>query len=98
MEENKNILDKWFEFREEELETLTGEDKKHLYYFENHAEAVLNCVNEEMYKFTKKELDNLEQEILASTGHFNRKYYMAGFMDVVKNMKKKMKKVRNCLL
>lgn len=83
MEENKNVLDKWFEFREEELETLTGDDKKHLYYFEKHAEVVLNCVDAEMYDFAKEELNELELEILDSTEHFNRKYYMASFRDAV---------------
>lgn len=83
MEENKNVLDKWFEFREAELESLTGDDKEHLYYFEKHTDAVLNCVDGEMYEFAKEELDKLEQEILDSTEHFNKKYYMAGFRDAV---------------
>lgn len=88
MEENKNALDKWLEFREEELETLTGDDKEHLYYFERHADAILNCVDGEMYKFAEEELDKLEQEILDSTEHFNRKYYMVGFRDAMETLRK----------
>lgn len=83
MEENKNVLDKWFEFREDELENLTGDDKEHLYYFEKHADVVLNCVDGEMYDFAKEELNKLEKEILDSTEYFNRKYYMAGFRDAM---------------
>ena len=60
MEDNKNVFNKWFEFRVEELETLNGDDKKHLYYFEKHEEAILNCVDGEMYEFAKEELDKLE--------------------------------------
>lgn len=84
MEDEKNVLEKWLEFREEELETgLSKEDKKHMYDFEKCADMVLNCVDGDMYNFVKKELDKLEENILDSIGHFNRKYYMAGFNDAL---------------
>ena len=81
MEEKKDLLEKWLEFREEELECgPSTEDKKHMYDFEKCADMVLNCI---MYNFAKKELDKLEENILDSMGHFNRKYYMAGFSDAL---------------
>lgn len=84
MEEKKNLLEKWLEFREEELETgLSKEDKKHMYDFEKCANMVLNYVNGDMYNFAKKELDKLESDVLDSMGYFNRKYYMAGFSDAL---------------
>ncbi|MCI8362856.1 MAG: hypothetical protein HFJ41_07070 [Clostridia bacterium] len=84
MEEKKNVLEKRLEFREEELESgLSKEDKKHMYDFEKCADMVLNCVDGDMYNFAKKELDKLEGDVLDSMGHFNRKYYMAGFSDAV---------------
>lgn len=84
MEKKKNILEKWFEFREEDLECgLSNDDKKHMYDFEKCADMVLNCVNGEMYEFTKKEMDKLEEDILDSLQYFNKKYYMAGFMDAL---------------
>ena len=84
MEEKENLLEKWLEFREEELESgLSKEDKKHMYYFEKCADMVLNCIDGDMYNFAKKELDKLEENILDSMGHFNRKYYMAGFSDAL---------------
>lgn len=84
MEEKKNLLEKWFEFREDELECgLSKEDKKHMYDFEKCADMVLNCVNGEMYEFTKKEMDKLGEDILDSLQYFNKKYYMAGFMDAL---------------
>ncbi len=80
MEVEKNVLEKWLEFREEELECgLSKEDKKHMYDFEKCADMVLNCVDGDMYNFVKKELDKLESDVLDSMVHFNRKYYMAGF-------------------
>lgn len=84
MEDEKNVLEKWLKFREEELECrLSKEDKKHMYDFEKCADMVLNCVDGDMYSFTKKELDKLEEDILDSMAHFNRKYYMAGFSDAL---------------
>ena len=83
MEEKRNLLEKWLEFREDELETLSDNDKKHMYDFEKCADMVLNCVDGEMYDFAKKELDKLEEDILDSLQHFNKKYYMAGFSDVL---------------
>ena len=84
MEDEKNVLEKWLKFREEELECgLSKEDKKHMYDFEKCTDMVLNCVDGEMYDFDKKELDKLEEDILDSMGHFNRKYYMAGFSDAL---------------
>lgn len=43
----------------------------------------LNCIDGDMYNFAKKELDKLENDVLDSMGHFNRKYYMAGFSDAL---------------
>ena len=41
MEEKKDLLEKWLEFREEELEWgLSKEDKKHMYDFEKCADMV----------------------------------------------------------
>ena len=36
-----------------------------------------------MYNFAKEELDKLENDVLDSMGHFNRKCYMAGFCDAL---------------
>lgn len=84
MEKKKNVLERWFEFREEELECgLSKEDKKHMYDFEKCVDMVLNCIDGDMYNFAKKELDKLENDVLNSMEHFNRKYYMAGFSDAL---------------
>lgn len=83
MEEKRNLLEKWLEFREDELETLSGDDKKHMFNFENCVDMILNCVNRDMYDSIKKELDKLERDVLDSIEHFNRKYYMAGFSDAL---------------
>lgn len=83
MEEKKNLLEKWLEFREDELETLTGDDKKYMFDFESCIDMILNCIDGKMYDSVKKELDKLESDVLDSLKHFNRKYYMAGFSDAL---------------
>ena len=94
MEKKKNVLERWLEFREEELECgLSKEDKKHMYDFEKCADMVLNCVDGEMYDFAKKELDKLEEDVLDSLQHFNKKYYMAGFSDALEIILKMNKKL-----
>ena len=55
MEKKKNVLERWFEFREEELECgLSKEDKKHMYDFEKCVDMVLNCIDGDMYNFAKE--------------------------------------------
>lgn len=83
MEEKKNLLEKWLEFREDELETLSSDDKKHMFNFEKCVDMILNCVDGEIHDSFKKELDKLESDVLDSIEHFNRKYYMAGFSDAL---------------
>lgn len=84
MKNNKNVLNKWFEYREEELETnLSQEDKKYAYYFEKHRNAILNCVNKEVSELINSELDKLQEDVVKSLMYFNRKYYMGGFRDAV---------------
>lgn len=77
------MLERWLEFREEELETLSSDDKKHMYDFEKCTDLLLNCVGGDMYDFAKKELDKLAEDVLDSMGHFNKKYYMTGFSDAL---------------
>ena len=89
MEDNKNILERWFEFREEELESgLTKEDKNYMYDFERCTNTILEIVNGEIYNSVRKELDKLEEDILRSMEHFNKKYYIAGFMDALEMLLK----------
>lgn len=83
MEEKRNLLEKWLEFREDELETLSGDDKKHMFDFERCVDMILNCVDEDMHDSVKKELDKLENDVLDSIEHFNRKYYITGFSDAL---------------
>ena len=55
MEEKKDLLEKWLEFREEELEAgLSKEDKKHMYDFEKCADMVLNCQMEKCIILLRK--------------------------------------------
>ena len=54
-EVNENdILKEWLEFREEELSTLTEEDKKHWIYFEEISKKILDITPIQNLKFVKK--------------------------------------------
>ncbi len=89
MEKEKNVLEKWFKFREEELEVeLNEEDKNHIYDFEKCVNVILTCIDGDKHKFTKEKLDKLEEEILDSFHYFNRKYYTTGFRDALDIMLK----------
>ncbi|MCI9015986.1 MAG: hypothetical protein HFJ53_02305 [Clostridia bacterium] len=62
-----------------------------MYNFEKCADMVLNWVDGEMYNFVKQELDKLENDVLDSMGHFNRKYYREGFnnaLEIILNISK----------
>lgn len=47
MNDYEKLLDKCFQFREEELESnLNEEDKKYFYCFVEHRNNILNCIGE----------------------------------------------------
>lgn len=84
MDDYENLLDKWFQFREEELESnLNEEDKKYSYCFVEHRNNILNCIGEEIQNLVNNELDKLERQVMNSIDYFNKKYYVTGFKDVI---------------
>lgn len=62
---------------------LTKEEKNYMYDFERCTNNILEIVDSEIYDYIRKELDKLEEQILRSMEHFNKKYYMVGFMDAL---------------
>jgi len=86
---NKNLdietfLDKWLEFREEDLSILSFDDKKHIIYFDEHSEEIIKNVADINKKFVKKHLCELDNEFADYTAYWNRKYYKNGFKDALK--------------
>lgn len=75
------LIDKWIDFREEELSILSFDDKKHIVYFDEHSEKILQNVANINKKFVKKQLFELDNEFADYTSYWNRKYYKNGFKD-----------------
>ena len=59
-DKSKKLLKEWLEFREEELSTLTEEDKKHWIYFEEISKKILDITPIQNIKFVKKQLEQLD--------------------------------------
>ena len=78
-----NIIDKWIDFREEELSILSFDDKKHIIYFDKHSENILKNVASSNKKFVRKELFELDNEFADYTSYWNKKYYKNGFKDAM---------------
>ena len=79
--ENKNILDKWHEFRAEDLARLDLEDKEHLPHFDKHSKNILNNLSIENRVYISNELEKLSDEYLSYASYFMDKYYKHGFRD-----------------
>lgn len=55
--ENKNILDKWLEFRAEDLARLDLNDKEHLPHFDKHSKNILDNLSDENHSYISNELE-----------------------------------------
>ena len=47
LKENKNILDKWLEFRVEDLAMIDAKDKRHLPHIDKYPKNILDNTNNE---------------------------------------------------
>lgn len=85
MELDKNniqsLIDRWLEFREEDLSHLSDNDKKNLIQFDKFVNEILIYVPDDKKESIKKELENLYSFFMDSFSYFNRKYYKCGFKD-----------------
>ena len=85
MEFNKNnvkdIIDEWFECREESIAHLTPEDKKHLINFDKHADNIIKNVLPKNKKYVKSQLNSLFDKFMDYVSYWNEKYYMTGFVN-----------------
>ena len=84
-EESENLLEKWLEFREEDLCRLTSdEDRKHHIYFEEISKRILKCIPKENRKYVQKQLQLLDKNFMDYITYWNAKYYRNGFCDAIK--------------
>ncbi len=80
------FINKWINFREEELSYLTTEDKKHLIEFDDHTSKILKNVSDINKAFVTNELTELDNEFADYVTYWNRKYYENGFKDAFRIM------------
>ncbi len=88
MELNKNkmkeLIDSWYEFRDEEISTLTcEEDRNHHIYIDEIFEKVLRNVPDTNKKYVKKQLEQLDHNVLDYICYWNKKNYLNGFQDAM---------------
>lgn len=80
--ENLNdLMKKWIRFREEELLSLTKEDKKHPLKFDESVNKILKSIPYKNRKYVLKELTTLYDNFLDFSNYYTEKYYRAGFAD-----------------
>ncbi len=79
-----DILKDWIEFREENLSSMSEEDKKHFIYFDEYSEKILNNVTGESYNYVSKKLELMYDDFIDYCSYWNNKYYMSGFSDAIK--------------
>ena len=83
-EESENLLEKWLEFREEELSRMDENDQKHLINFDDYCKKILKNTTNEGYNYVSKQLEFMHDDFIDYCSHWNDKYYMTGFSDAVK--------------
>lgn len=83
-EVNDDILKEWLLYREDEISSLTcDEDKKHLVYFDEISDKILNSIPKQNRDLVRKQLNILDDNFLDYLGYWNEKYYRNGFCDGV---------------
>ena len=81
-EVNNDILKDWLEFRDQtEFAYMTKEDKKHMIYFDEITDKILNSIPKQNRKFVQKQLNKLDDNFSDYVGYWNEKYYRNGFVD-----------------
>lgn len=79
--ELNDLLQEWIIFRDEELSTLTKEDKKHPLHFDELEDKLLKSLPYKNREFAKVILEKIYDDFLDFCGYYNDKYYRAGFGD-----------------
>ena len=81
LKEDKNILDKWLEFRAEDLAMIDAKDKKNLPHIDKYTKNILDNTSNENHTYISNELEKLSDEYLSYASYFMDKYYKYGFID-----------------
>lgn len=79
--EMNDLLKQWILFRDEELSTLTNEDKKHRLRFDEFEEKLIKSLPYKNREYAKIVLAKMYDDFIDFCSYYNEKYYKAGFGD-----------------
>ena len=86
-EVNDDILKEFWEYRDQTaFAYMTKEDKKHMIYFDEITEKILNSIPKQNRKFVQQQLNKLDDNFSDYVGYWSEKYYRNGFCDGVQIM------------
>ena len=81
-EVNDDILKEFWEYRDQtEFAYMTKEDKKHMLYFDEITNKIINSIPKQNRKFVEKQLEQLDDNFFDYITYWNEKYYRNGFVD-----------------
>lgn len=75
------LFEKWLDFREDELEHLTDEDKKHRANTDEYVNNIIEKIPKENLEYVVMQLQILGDKLAESYTYDKRKYYREGFKD-----------------
>lgn len=79
--EMNDLLKQWIIFRDEELSTLTKEDKKHPLIFDEFEKKLIKNLPYKNREYAKIVLAKIYDDFIDFCSYYNEKYYRAGFGD-----------------
>ena len=81
-EVNDDILKEFWEYRDQTaFAYMTTEDKKHMIYFDEITNKILNSIPKQNRKFVQQQLSKLDDNFSDYVGYWSEKYYRNGFVD-----------------
>lgn len=81
-EVNDDILKELWEYRDQtKFAYMTKEDKKHMIYFDEITDKILNSIPKQNRKFVRQQLNKLDDNFSDYVGYWSEKYYRNGFCD-----------------
>ena len=60
---------------------MTKEDKKHMIYFDEITDKIINSIPKQNRKFVRQQLNKLDDNFFDYVGYWSEKYYRNGFCD-----------------
>lgn len=79
--DNKNeLMDKWFEFRSEDIETIIcDEDRDNMFSFQDALDVILKFVLDDKKYDVRKLIDEYDEKYCVTYNYWVKKYYMVGW-------------------